>query len=52
MALIPATVEKREKRIRLSRELSKLDREEEHRLAEEGIRDESWPVFSIDDRVP
>jgi hypothetical protein len=50
MTLIPATAAEREKRIRLSRELSKLDRVEERRLAEEGIGDESWPIFSIDER--
>jgi hypothetical protein len=32
----------REKRARLARELSKLDRAEERRLAEEGLGDESW----------
>ena len=48
MTLNPALAE-REKRIRLSRELRRLDRAEERRLAEEGIGDESWPVFSIDD---
>jgi hypothetical protein len=53
MTLIPATAAEREKRIRLSRELSKLDRVEERRLAEEGIDDASWPVCSIDDdRAP
>jgi Arc/MetJ-type ribon-helix-helix transcriptional regulator len=35
----------REKRTRLARELAKLDREEEQRLAEEGLGDASWPAF-------
>ena len=35
----------REKRTRLARELSKLDRNEEKLLAEEGLGDRSWPVF-------
>jgi Arc/MetJ-type ribon-helix-helix transcriptional regulator len=35
----------REKRFRLARELSKLDREEEQRMAEEGLGDASWPAF-------
>jgi Arc/MetJ-type ribon-helix-helix transcriptional regulator len=33
----------RDKRSRLARELKKLDRAEEQRLAEEGIGDPSWP---------
>jgi predicted ABC-class ATPase len=37
------TVSDREKRTRLARELAKLDRSEEQRLAEEGLGDESWP---------
>lgn len=36
----------REKRMRLARELSKLDRKEEKGLAEEGLGDRSWPAFS------
>ena len=35
----------REKRGRLARELSKLDRREEQRMAEEGLGDASWPPF-------
>jgi Arc/MetJ-type ribon-helix-helix transcriptional regulator len=35
----------REKRSRLARELAKLDRGEEQRLAEEGLGDESWPQY-------
>ncbi len=35
----------REKRIRLARELSKIDRQEEQRMAEEGLGDASWPVY-------
>jgi Arc/MetJ-type ribon-helix-helix transcriptional regulator len=35
----------REKRFRLARELSKLDRGEEQRMAEEGLGDASWPAF-------
>jgi len=35
----------REKRSRLARELAKLDRAEEQRLAEEGLGDESWPQY-------
>ncbi len=35
----------REKRSRLARELSKLDRAEEQRLAEEGLGNESWPAY-------
>jgi len=35
----------RESRQRLARELSKLDRAEEQRLAEEGLGDSSWPEY-------
>jgi Arc/MetJ-type ribon-helix-helix transcriptional regulator len=35
----------REKRFRLARELSKIDRGEERRMAEEGLGDASWPAF-------
>ena len=35
----------REKRNRLARELAKLDRREEQRMAEEGLGDPSWPPF-------
>ncbi len=35
----------RERRTRLARELSKLDRQEERQMAEEGIGDASWPKF-------
>lgn len=35
----------RDKRSRLVRELNKLDRIEESRLAEEGLGDESWPTY-------
>jgi len=35
----------REKRNRLARELAKLDRAGEQRLAEEGLGDKSWPEF-------
>ena len=35
----------REKRSRLARELAKLDRSEERRMAEEGLGDDSWPAF-------
>jgi Arc/MetJ-type ribon-helix-helix transcriptional regulator len=35
----------REKRTRLARELSKLDRGEEMRMAEEGLGDASWPAY-------
>ena len=34
----------REKRTRLSRELSKIDPAAERRLAEDGMGDESWPT--------
>jgi len=35
----------REGRQRLARELSKVDRAEEQRLAEEGLGDSSWPEY-------
>jgi Arc/MetJ-type ribon-helix-helix transcriptional regulator len=35
----------REKRSRLARELAKLDRAGEQRMAEEGLGDDSWPAF-------
>ncbi|MGH9722657.1 MAG: CopG family ribbon-helix-helix protein [Bryobacteraceae bacterium] len=35
----------REKRRRLVRELAKLSRVEEQRMAEEGLGDDSWPAF-------
>ena len=35
----------RDRRNRLARELAKLDRAGEQRLAEEGVGDESWPAF-------
>jgi Arc/MetJ-type ribon-helix-helix transcriptional regulator len=35
----------RERRSRLARELAKIDRGEEQRLAEEGMGTESWPPF-------
>jgi Arc/MetJ-type ribon-helix-helix transcriptional regulator len=35
----------REKRTRLARELSKMDRKKEQRIAEEGLGDSSWPAF-------
>ena len=35
----------REKRTRLDRELAKLDRKEEQKMAEEGLGDTSWPTF-------
>lgn len=35
----------RENRTRLARALSKLDRAEERRFAEEGLGDESWPGY-------
>jgi Arc/MetJ-type ribon-helix-helix transcriptional regulator len=35
----------REKRTRLARELAKLDRRQEQRMAEEGLGDSSWPEF-------
>jgi hypothetical protein len=51
VALNAATIAERERRIHLSRELIKLDPAEERRLSEEGIGDESWPVFSVDDHT-
>jgi Arc/MetJ-type ribon-helix-helix transcriptional regulator len=35
----------RERRNGLARELAKLNRAEEQRLAEEGLGDESWPPY-------
>ena len=35
----------REKRVRFDRELGKLDRAQEQRMAEEGLGDASWPPF-------
>ncbi len=35
----------RDKRNRLVRELNRLDRAEEGRLAEDGLGDESWPAY-------
>ncbi len=35
----------REKRTRLDRELAKLDRKEEQKMAEEGLGDAAWPTF-------
>ncbi len=35
----------RETRTRLDRELAKLDRKEEQKMAEEGLGDTSWPTF-------
>jgi len=35
----------REKRTRLDRELAKLDRKEEQKMAEEGLGYTSWPTF-------
>ncbi len=35
----------REKRTRLARELSKLDRNEEKRMSDEGLGDASWPAY-------
>ena len=35
----------RDKRTRLARELAKLDRTEEQKMAEEGLGDSSWPAF-------
>ncbi len=37
--------DEREKRLRLVRELSMLDCDEERRMAEEGLGDASWPAF-------
>ena len=39
-----ALLSEREKRARLARELSKLNRREEQRMADEGLGDASWPV--------
>jgi len=35
----------REKRTRLARELAKLDRAAEQKMADEGLGDESWPEY-------
>jgi hypothetical protein len=35
----------REKRTRLARELAKLDRAAEQKMADEGLADESWPEY-------
>lgn len=35
----------REKRNRLARELAKLDKAAEQRMADEGLSDESWPRY-------
>ena len=35
----------REKRLRLAREMGKLDPKEEQQLAEEGLGDSSWPTY-------
>ena len=35
----------REKRSRLARELSKLNRRDEQQMADEGLGDSSWPAF-------
>jgi Arc/MetJ-type ribon-helix-helix transcriptional regulator len=35
----------RDKRTRLARELAKLDRDEEQRLAEEGLGAAAWPEY-------
>ena len=35
----------REKRTRLDRELAKLNRKEEQKMAEEGLGDTSWPTY-------
>lgn len=35
----------RDKRKRLARELAKLDRTAEQRMAEEGLGDQSWPEY-------
>ncbi len=35
----------REKRLRLAREIAKLDPKEEQQLAEEGLGDTSWPAY-------
>jgi hypothetical protein len=41
--------DEREKRLRLVRELSKLDCDEERRMAEEGLGDASWPLVATPD---
>ena len=35
----------REKRLRLAREMAKLNPKEEQQLAEEGLGDPSWPAY-------
>jgi len=40
-----AILAEREKRNRLARELAKLDRTAEQKMAEEGLGDESWPEY-------
>jgi Arc/MetJ-type ribon-helix-helix transcriptional regulator len=35
----------REKRLRLAREIAKLNPKEEQQLAEEGLGDSSWPAY-------
>ena len=35
----------REKRLRLAREIAKLNPKEEQQLAEEGLGDPSWPAY-------
>jgi Arc/MetJ-type ribon-helix-helix transcriptional regulator len=35
----------REKRLRLAREIAKLNPKEEQQLAEEGLGDSSWPTY-------
>ncbi len=35
----------REKRIRLARELAKIDPQEEKKFAEEGLGDRAWPEY-------
>jgi Arc/MetJ-type ribon-helix-helix transcriptional regulator len=35
----------REKRTRLARELAKLDRAAEQKMADEGLGDEAWPEY-------
>ncbi len=35
----------REKRLRLAREMAKLDPKDEQQLAEEGLGDPSWPAY-------
>jgi len=36
---------KKERRTRLARELAKLDRKAEQRIAEEGLGAASWPLY-------